>query len=339
MCVASDSQSAVFVAFYQEDAVTYDTQTQVYGNVFDGSDNKIYSGSTCGAVPGGERVGAALYGTVPFIYNNYLGHLSNGYIGGPDVAIHDNVFEDIETSPNDVNDHENGLKSYTDCNVLIYNNVFKNFPYYGMELVSLYPGAGCTDHVFNNVSWNQTVGNGFQCQEQSTGTCTWFNNTEACGAAGTLTNTCGRSSGTETAHFINDHFITSASSWIDGSAYTTTTDVIQNESTATGQGYTASQTYVYSPTSATNATVGSGTNEYNVLCTAVAALNAAAGVACSNDTTYAVTYNTSNHTTSYPARTPIARPLSGAWDVGAYQFSAIAAGQPKPPTGLSAIVN
>jgi hypothetical protein len=34
--------------------------------------------------------------------------------------------------------------------------------------------------------------------------------------------------------------------------------------------------------------------------------------------------------------TPIPRPASGAWDVGAYSFSGTAASKPNPPTNIKA---
>ena len=112
--------------------------------------------------------------------------------------------------------------------------------------------------------------------------------------------------------------------------------VVQTQSTANGQGYKINQTYMFSPTSETNATVGVGVN-HTADCDAIAASNAATAAAdaaaCRRDTSYAVTYNTSNHTAVNSGRVTNARPTSGAWDVGAYQF----ASGPNPPTGLAAV--
>jgi hypothetical protein len=74
--------------------------------------------------------------------------------------------------------------------------------------------------------------------------------------------------------------------------------------------------------------VGTGTNETTNLCAAIAAAAvsnptlADAAIACKSGTGYACTYNTGNHTVTCPARTRTARPVTGAWDVGAYQYSA-----------------
>jgi hypothetical protein len=114
--------------------------------------------------------------------------------------------------------------------------------------------------------------------------------------------------------------------------------VAQTKSAANAQGYSMGETDTFSPTLVTNSTVGAGLNE-TALCTAISTINATAGTACLSDTTYGVSYNSTNHTVSWPARTPIARPTVGPWDVGAYQFNASTSGQPNPPTGLAATVN
>ena len=114
-----------------------------------------------------------------------------------------------------------------------------------------------------------------------------------------------------------------------------------NHATATADGYTASQTYAYSPTSSSSPTVNTGTNETSGFCSA---LNAAgltdAGTACKFDTTYAVAYNSTNHTVSVPARTPNLEPPVAAWDIGVYNFqSGIPAVNPPvitPPSGAYA---
>jgi hypothetical protein len=95
--------------------------------------------------------------------------------------------------------------------------------------------------------------------------------------------------------------------------------------TAASDGYTASESFDYSPTAANSPTVGVGTNEQaycNALQTAAATdpTLSDAATACRSDTHYACAYDTSNHTVICPARTPNVRPSSGTWDVGAYQY-------------------
>src|SRR4029077_14620960 len=90
----------------------------------------------------------------------------------------------------------------------------------------------------------------------------------------------------------------------------------------------SSQTYPFAPMDSTAAAmVGMGQNN-TAYSAAISALNAAAGAACLSDTSAGVSYNATTHTASYPARSPIARPSSGNWTNGAYQF---AGGAPPPP--------
>ncbi|HXX18197.1 MAG TPA: hypothetical protein VEJ46_02240 [Candidatus Acidoferrum sp.] len=111
--------------------------------------------------------------------------------------------------------------------------------------------------------------------------------------------------------------------------------ITQSQSAANGQGYAYTQPYEFSPTSSSGATVGAGVNETS-LCNSIPDPNAA--TACKMDTTYAVTYNATNHTAVCCSRTPNARPASGPWDVGAYEFSAVSVSAPQPPSGLTATV-
>jgi hypothetical protein len=98
-------------------------------------------------------------------------------------------------------------------------------------------------------------------------------------------------------------------------------------SQATTDGYTSSQPFAYSPTSGSSPTVGAGTNLTGSNC---ANINTAASTypdlanaysACLNSTTYGCSYSASGHTVgTCPALTPTARPSTGAWDVGAYEY-------------------
>jgi hypothetical protein len=133
----------------------------------------------------------------------------------------------------------------------------------------------------------------------------------------------------------NNHWITNLTSpnngvWTtNGPHPTESKDVPMTYLTACTQGgYCSTETYPFSPTSGTSATVGQGTN-LSSQCVSLPGL-------C-NDTTLGVSYNATNHTVSYPARTPNPRPSTGAWDAGAYEYNS--GNQPQPPTGLAAVVN
>ena len=235
------------------------------------------------------------------------------------------------------------------------------------------PNNPCTQYFFNNVVTNQQPGRLFNFGSTSAGITTFmFANTFECGvdtggnmAGSPPANTCG-SWGSSTADYVyNDHFITDNTSksgfvcgLIDASgpcpsftdSLTTVTLAIftswpggnptdlvtQAQAAANGQGYSYTQTYQFSPTSASGATVGKGLN-FTAFCNSM--LDANASAACKMDTTYAVTYNVINRTAVCCSRVPDARPASGAWDVGAYQYSAASGSEPNAPTGLTATVN
>ncbi len=94
------------------------------------------------------------------------------------------------------------------------------------------------------------------------------------------------------------------------------------------------QSYAYAPTSSSGATVGAGTN-LESLCDQIATSGLAdAAAACRSDTTYGVGYDQVNHNVIVPGRTPIPRPLTGPWDVGAYQWPS----QPKSPTNVTGTI-
>ena len=238
--------------------------------------------------------------------------------------------------------------------VLMYNNVIVNKQSGGMVTnwltgnTSSFSGTG---YVFNNVFYLNAAGNYLNIGPHagSFGTWNFFNNTLECGIDSS-TGVCGSGATplTGTFNFNNNHFITSTTPAISCPGGATCNNgganLTQSVSTANGQGYTSSQTYAFSPANSSGGTVGTGTNE-QAICTAIGSAtvnglpNAAAWAqaACQSDTAYACSYNTSNHTLSCPNRTPNARPVSGAWDIGAFLYST--QNPPNPPTGLSAVVN
>jgi hypothetical protein len=100
-----------------------------------------------------------------------------------------------------------------------------------------------------------------------------------------------------------------------GVTVTTSNNVGHALSSWNAQNYTNVQTYAFSPIADTGLyTTGTGTSTTG-LC---AMLSGAAATACASSTTYAVSYNTSNHTGSSPAVTSDSRP-SLSPDVGVYQ--------------------
>jgi hypothetical protein len=333
----------------------YDLTTQVYSNAIDGSDTTedsfqgIY-GYGCGA-----------------IYQNYIAYVVSGVNGGF-AAMHDNTF--FHAGLNDYSgggSHNNEFISNTDApnGSVVYNNLFMSAgtaTTAGGVGIWLAPLHGTTSYAFNNVIVDQMpIPNSTICSynlngQSAGGNCVYFNNTVECGpdagADGPPSWNCLRMDGQSGNGFpgggqvINNHWVSSYTSSggvsinVDSGcncmpAQNPNPQISQTEAVAGAQGYAFSQNFAFSPTASSNVTVGAGVNE-GALCTTISGVNAAAGTACRSDTTYGVAYDTSTHTVGGLARTPVARPSSGALDVGAYQF---ANGQPNPPTGLSAVVN
>ena len=104
---------------------------------------------------------------------------------------------------------------------------------------------------------------------------------------------------------------------------TQTSVISMTDAQATAAGFTSGGSYAYQPQSANcnghsspTCPVGNGTN----------LTSSWPGGFTTNDSTYACTYNTSNHTMTCPARSSLSRPSAGAWDVGAYQFTSLISG-------------
>ena len=295
-------------------------------NVWDGSDS-TNGGDSCYAIYEG---GSDSTTTIAY---NYILKTANGIVGQYPI-VHDNVVSTIVRDYAQTNGygsyHGNGFENnHCQSPCFIYNNVIS-----GVD-----PNAGVTfwdspngsyDWIFNNVIVNTTNGN---VMDTLTGTGAQagggfvqvFNNTVECGQdSAPPANQCSGDSNSASAasYFLNNHFVTSYTplpplSWWG----TQSNNVTQTKSVANGQGYTLAGAggFAFSPTSG-GSTIGAGANE-QAKCTTIAALNAAAGLACKSDTTYGVSYNATNHTVVSPGRTPVARPLSAAWDSSAYQYS------------------
>jgi hypothetical protein len=295
--------------------------------------------------PGGQRL--TLGGFWNVAYNVFRGYTTA--IPNTVHIFHDNLVEYFL---------EDGHSNLFETNDLtgtnpIYNNVFRhienNVTSGGGVAFWWGPASGATDYFFNNLVYDvgplEYFNMGGNALTQVKGNYVVFNNTFQSNANQPVLRCTGYTNGTIAD--TNNHYIDDDSSYILGpcSTLTSTTPLVQTNAQAASNvsmhfdQYTASETYGYSPVVSTNSTVVAGTNEYSGYCSALstAGLNAAA-TACQSGTTYACAYNTSNHTVNCSAPTVVARPSSGAWDVGAYEFNAQNP-PPNPPTGLSAVVN
>jgi hypothetical protein len=329
-----------------------DPTTSVYRNAIDGSDTAkddftgIYTAGGCGDV-----------------YQNYISWIVDAVNEAFMNSFHDNVLaNDGGLCFSTCNTHNNVMEENsgpTSADSFFYNNYLLN-PGGGQNLggivLQMAPASGQTSWFFNNVITNGPLyqANEVMCADalgDGGGTCTIFNNTmEAGGDASPPSGQPIRagswngSTSPAAINLYNNHTISSASPMYTTSDCTSgckvtqspSPNLIQSKATTNAQGYTLTQTFSFSPTAATNATVGHGTNETS-LCTTISSKDAAAGTACQSDTTYGIAYDTTTHIITGPARTTVARPTTGAWDEGAFQWSSSSGAQPNPPTNVKAV--
>jgi hypothetical protein len=129
--------------------------------------------------------------------------------------------------------------------------------------------------------------------------------------------------------FTNMLFINAG---IVGTPSSQTNVISVTDAQATAAGLTPNSTYAYQPQSANcnghnspTCLVGAGTN----------LTSAWPGGFSTGDTSFACTYDSTNHVAICPGRNSLTRPASGAWDIGAYQFTALSVPSPPPPPGPS----
>lgn len=326
--------------------------------VIDGSDSTLgtTSSACANAVNGAPcNSGWGIQGDCYDVHSSVIRYTSNAIECSNITYVHDNLIENTYATLDGMSNgvqgpHPNTLETdtgYSGQSFYLYNNVIID----NAANVTLWPQAA-THYIFNNVIFNSTtsapncimlspVGNS---GGSSAATAYVYNNTVDNQGNGCEVQFYGQSGNSTTAwvggtaYFENNHFVgfgnpgTLSNTYTFGPAASGNISngggqVFQSESTANGQGYTASNDYA--PTSDTDATVGAGTNASS-FCSSMP--YSAASTACQSGLA-GVSYNTSSH--SAVANQAAARTAS-AWDAGAYQFgntSAVAA-----PTGLSAVV-
>ena len=240
----------------------------------------------------------------------------------PDPTIHANCIETLAAEGGNNNTyfiHDNRIHDNFDCEGLQIGN----------------PGE--IDYVWNNIWYNDTAvgSNGPQVPQSETPVAMFFfNNTvvdwDSCihdaahgyswsGAFLSQNNLCIDSTGSNSSGSPSAHPVTISN------------NIGLTDSAAASAGYTNAQALVYSPTSSSAPTVGTGVNLSSIWPTRFPM----------NDSSIVCTQQTVNTVVqSVCSGTPNPRPATGAWDVGAYQFSAgTSSSKPNPPTGLKATVN
>jgi hypothetical protein len=312
---------------------------------------------TLGIIDGSDSTGAAaghscygFYSTPPSITNSVIhdlvnpivGRISSEFIGTP-----------VEWGGNHLYNVTDSFQGANHCNIMeivaggtyyVHDNVMHDIFCAGGESMML-GNTGETSYIWNNIIYNlgsAQVPSTPQVANQTGMSLYFFNNTivspnkQSC-----LSNSNQSSPQYNNLVMQNNHCVTTGALLDGGWSVTnlvTTPNLLQTPTQAAANSspkfdqYATSQGFVYSPTASTNSTVGAGTN---LTSTATGNL-----VSLKNDTTYACTQQTINGVVQAvcPKRTSSARPASGAWDVGAYQFSGSQVQAPQAPTNLQAKV-
>jgi len=331
---------------YSSAAVLSDAHAHWTYNVVDGTD----AGPTTTYTSGGQGTGSpgtgffsgeGVYSGQLYIDHNVFYNISQAL----DVAlssVHDNYFYNASATSVTGTTHPH-ISNDGGCSgnlqITWYNNVID----------TVYSGQGwqpllgpCTYFMFNNI-WTNTNVARLLNWGPTTSTFYGFNNSMECGLdANPPSNVCGALN-QATFSFYNSYFITSGfqlecgngtdpacASWTSSAGTITSAtfngvpggpvDILtQTKAVANILCGSYAGTYQFLP-SLGCAAIGVGVNE-TTLCNTIT--DAAAQAACKKDTSYAVTYDQVNHKPVNSVRVSIARPSSGAWDVGAYQFSGV----------------
>lgn len=322
--------------------------------IFQGQAGNLFTSSI---IDGSDGTGVAatkscygFYPTPPSIQNTVIHDLPNpivGYAqtgaGGPASLVWSgNNIYNVNDSYAGAN-HGNAIEIVGSGTYYIYNNLIHHMVCSGCESMMI-GNSGETSYVFNNIIWDLgPIGSSAQTpsipQGSASGLTEIFrNNTIVASDNQSCINNSGQGATNYTITAQNTHCIQGTS----GGAVTDYTAVGQNLLQTTAQAdanssphfdqYAASQAYVYSPLASTNSTVGAGSNLTSNCTGPTAALCQATTYGCTEQSVGGVVQSVcTTHTTN-------ARPSSGAWDLGAYQFSSSTAQTPQPPTGLQATV-
>ena len=281
--------------------------------------------------------GWPLYADGYSFHHNVVRYTSNGFNSPNNITFaHDNLFEHIVQSW-DSTSHSGIIEGYgaiAGQPQYIYNNLTRNTN----AGITFSPTPGSLGFWFNNVFYG--IGNSTNCfQVIQTGTSTstvdyFFNNTVDAPCSFRFLST---QAFMGTANFQNNHYVGfanfSSTLLIQSSPVINDNgnEIFQTESTANSQGYTPADNYA--PTSANAATVSTGANLTNI-CDLIP--DSDPSNACKSGSPAGVLYDAVNHVVVLPP-TPPTRSTTGAWDVGAFEYSS-SSSQLNPPTGLSATV-
>jgi len=239
--------------------------------------------------------------------------------GSPDLSIHANCIESVAAMGNGgvYYIHDNRIHDNYDCEELQIGN------------------QGETDYVWNNIWYNPDLlnpsqANGPEVPQSETPVAMYFwNNTVVDSADGCVGN-AGHGSTFSTAFKSQNNLCINSAGSASSASFspsTTSNNLGLTDSQASTDGFTSTQTIAYSPTSSSSPTVGAGTNLTSVWPSGFSTQDAS--LICTPQTV-----NTVVQVVCTGTQNP--RPVSGAWDVGAYQVSAGSTSKPNPPTNVKA---
>ncbi len=232
------------------------------------------------------------------VHNSTFRYIGQGLVCDNGHLFYNNLIEYIyeSTKPGE---HSNGLE-YNSMSIaagtnLVYDNIVRHCT--TAVTTWIVPEPGMTTYVYNNLLYDnaqQSMDVSGEGSGAPSGTAYFINNTIESGVEPAFGGVGGLTTGTN--YLWNNHCINTAGTCANGANQTNLTNLMETQAQAAAAGYTAAN--LYAPTSASSPTVGQGTNE------------------------------SSYFTLDRPG---VSRPLSGAWDIGAYQYITIG---PPPPTGV-----
>ena len=231
--------------------------TQYLYDVFDGSDSDPTAQGA--AYDGFFTVAYCVFNNLAQLVTTYThlfhDNLMMNWVDPQGGIAHGNVLE-IVGEPATVNAY--------------YNNVFLHLYDTGVQGVCFWPHpqTGIPDYVFNNVWADASCGGNFinigqnAVQPVNQGPLYVFNNTMESPINGYIITEAPTNPYTHVSYLTNNHYITDASSpYLGVTQATFTTELLMTHATATRDGYSPLETYVYSPVSSGVPTSGTGTNE------------------------------------------------------------------------------
>ena len=250
------------------------------------------------------------------VYAGEFGYNEITLVGdSPDSAIHPNCIESIDSMGN------GGVYFIHD------NRIHDNYACEGLQIGN--PGE--TDYVWNNIWYNDTAvgSNGPQVPQSETPVAMYFWNNTVVDWQGCIQDATHGYTWSGPFHSQNNLCINSSNNSGSGSpvasSVTISNSIGLSDAQATTAGYANSQAFVYAPTGTSSPTVGKGVNLTSLWPAGFSTQDSA--MVCTQQTVNTVVR-------VICTGTPNARPASGAWDVGAYQFNASSANGPNPPTAL-----